>query len=187
MNIQVSYVMSLASILVWTSWRKPQSFDIEDWGRILLGCSQTASPNQSSLSTTSRKQENNEGRVKGKQRGEGMNCGCAYCILRMMMGALFTYCTAWCFRCKFLKINLGKICSSVSAWQPQNILGGWRFIRDLWVKFVSKFVVNILHTFTTELKPVKYNPWNLNVCGCLSRPFLLSLLVWSPIFFSSVL
>ena len=34
---------------------KPQNFDIENWDRILLGCSQTASPNQSNLSTTNRK------------------------------------------------------------------------------------------------------------------------------------
>jgi hypothetical protein len=38
-----------------TSSTKPQSFDIEDCDRILLGCSQTSSPNQSSLSTTNRK------------------------------------------------------------------------------------------------------------------------------------
>lgn len=38
-----------------TSSTKLQSFDIEDWDRILLGCSQTALPNQSSLSTTNRK------------------------------------------------------------------------------------------------------------------------------------
>jgi hypothetical protein len=49
------YHTSRARTLVWTSSTKPQISDIEDRDRILLGCSQTASPNQSSLPTTSRK------------------------------------------------------------------------------------------------------------------------------------
>lgn len=55
MNIQGSYITSLARTSAWTSSTKPQSFDIEDCDRILLGCSQSTSPNQSSLPTTNRK------------------------------------------------------------------------------------------------------------------------------------
>lgn len=55
------------------------------------------------------------------------------------------------------------------------------------MKFVSEFVVYVLRTSTTRLKPVRYNPSNLNVCRSISPPFLLFLFVWNPIFFISVL
>jgi hypothetical protein len=172
----MSYLTTLARTLAWTSSTEAGNFGIEDWDNILLGCLQTASPNQNSLPTTNRK-------IKGG--GGGMDCSYAHYIPGMVMGMLHNYSTARCFHCKFLKINFLNIYNSVII--MTKYFGWLKVHHSLMCEIVSEFVVYVLNTFTTILMPVRYNPWNLNIYSPFSRCFLFFVFVWDPIFFSFVL
>jgi hypothetical protein len=65
---------------------------------------------------------------------------------------------------------------------------GWLKIHHfLMNESISEFVLNVLNTFTTVLKPVRDNPWNLSMYSPISRCFLFCVFVWGSIFLSFVL